>query len=131
MAVDDQGAVADGVGKKRLADPDEVGFGLVFKCYAGADARVDNGLTGANYGFSITDSQGRFALVNLPNVAYNIGVWRDGYHFEPFNNAPNSITLNNGSDNNMVWTATQLPVVSLTTITSGTRLPSEPAGLRR
>ena len=57
--------------------------------------------------------------LNLPNATYNLGVWRDGYHFEPFNLGSTSVAINNSDDSNVVWIATQLPIVSLRTITSG------------
>ncbi|TXT51486.1 MAG: hypothetical protein FD140_1524 [Limisphaerales bacterium] len=83
------------------------------------DVRVDNGLTGANYGYSYTDSDGSFTLVNLPNGTYNIGAWKHGYHFEPFTGQqPQGILIANVNDSATIWLASQLPVVSISNLTS-------------
>lgn len=84
-----------------------------------ADVRVDNGLTGGNYGYSYTDSDGRFTLVNLPNGTYNIGAYKYGFHFEPFSGThPENIVINNVNDTATIWNASRLPVVTISNITS-------------
>ncbi|PAW84683.1 MAG: hypothetical protein B9S33_11185, partial [Pedosphaera sp. Tous-C6FEB] len=85
------------------------------------DVRIDNGLSGANYGYSYTDSDGSFTLVNLPNGTYNIGAYKYGFHFEPFSGQhPESININNVNDTATIWNASRLPVVTISNITSVT-----------